>query len=322
MFKLLNNIQGYAQNGYAGNHLMMADTGDSMLGAASTTTTHLEFVPELWSDGIYRFFERGTVFKNLIEDYSSLVTGAGDTVNIPQVDLVASADKAVDSLVTYDATHSTQTQLVINKHKYNAMLFEDVLMIQSNADLVAKYTLMFGEALARAVDADIWAELDGVNEGATLGTDDVFTDAEFQAALANLGENDVPYMDGGCSLVVNPTLMADILDPAAGISRNFWRADASGDGGVLSEGGTKGFMGKLFGINVYMSNTIATAGTAISGAIFHKSAAVCAVQQDVRVQAEYSIDALGTKVVADMIYGAKLIDSASNKKGYKFTNAS
>tara|TARA_R100001594_G_scaffold17521_1_gene35673 strand:+ start:399 stop:1301 length:903 start_codon:yes stop_codon:yes gene_type:complete len=300
----------------------MADTGDSILGAASTTTTHEEFVPELWSDGIYRFFERGTVFKNLIEDYSSLVKGAGDTVNIPQIDLVASSDKAVDSLVTYDATHSTNTALAINKHKYNAMLFEDVLMIQSNADLVSKYTQMFGEALARAVDADIWAELDGVNEGATLTNDDAITAAEFQAALANLGENDVPYMDGDCSFVVNPTFAADIMDPNAGISKNFWRSDASGSGTVLTEGATKGFIGKLFGINVYMSNTVATSGTVISGAIFHKSAAVCAVQQDVRVQAEYSIDALGTKVVADMIYGAKLIDSASNKKGYKFTNAS
>ena len=299
-----------------------ADTGDSILGAAHTTSTADDFVPELWSDGIYRYFERGTIFKNLVEDFSSMVKGSGDIVNIPQIDLVASSDKAVDSLVTYDATHSTVTQLVINKHKYNAMLFEDVLMIQANADLVAKYSQMFGEALARAVDADIWAELDGVNEGATLAADDAMTAAEFQAALANLGENDVPYMDGACSFVVNPTLAADIMDPNAGISKNFWRADASGNGGVLTEGGTKGFIGKLFGINVYMSNTVATAGTAISGAIFHKSAAVCAVQQDVRVQAEYSIDALGTKVVADMIYGAKLIDSASNKKGYKLTNAS
>ena len=299
----------------------MAITG-GMLGAAHTTSTADDFVPELWSDGIYRYFERGTVFKNLVEDYSSMIKGSGDILNIPQIDFDASSDKAIDTLVTYDATHSTVTQLAINKHKYNAMLFEDVLMIQANADLVAKYTSMFGEALARAVDADIWAELDGVNEGATLGTDDVILAAEFQAALANLGENDVPYMDGDCSFVVNPTLMADILDPNAGISKNFWRADASGSGTVLVDGGTKGFMGKLFGINVYMSNTIATAGTAISGAIFHKSAAVCAVQQDVRVQAEYSIDALGTKVVADMIYGAKLIDSASNKKGYKLTNAS
>lgn len=321
MNNILNNIQGWVHNGYAGNHLM-ADTGDSILGAAHTVSTADDFVPELWGEGIYRYFEKGTIFKNLIEDFSSMVKGAGDTINIPQIDLVASSDKTADSLVTYDATATTVTQLLINKHKYNAMLFEDMLMIQSNADLVAKYSQMFGEALARAVDADIWAELDGVNQGATLAADDAITDAEFQAALANLGENDVPYMDGGCSFVVNPTLMADILDPAAGVSRNFWRADAGGDGKVLTEGGTKGFIGKLFGINTYMSNTIATAGTAISGAIFHKSAAVCAVQQDVRVQAEYSIDALGTKVVADMIYGAKLIDSASNKKGYKFTNAS
>ena len=299
----------------------MAITG-GMLGAAFTATDAEEFVPEVWSDGIYRFFERGTVFKNLIEDYSALVKGSGDIVNIPQIDLVASADKAINTLVTYDATDSTSTQLAINKHKYNAMLFEDVLMIQTSADLMAKYTQMFGEALARAVDADIWAELDGVNEGATLTADDAITAAEFQAALANLGENDVPYMDGDCSMVVNPTFAADIMDPNAGISKNFWRSDASGSGTVLVDGGTKGFIGKLFGINVYMSNTVATAGTAISGAVFHKSAAVCAVQQDVRVQAEYSIDALGTKVVADMIYGAKLIDSSSNKKGYKFTNAS
>ena len=299
-----------------------ADTGDSILGAAHTTSTADDFVPELWSDGIYRYFERGTIFKNLVEDFSSMVKGSGDIVNIPQIDLVASSNKAADSLVTYDATATTVTQLAINKHKYNAMLFEDILMIQANADLVAIYSQMFGEALARAVDADIWAELDGVNEGATLAADDAMTAAEFQAALANLGENDVPYMDGACSFVVNPTLAADIMDPSGGISKNFWRADASGDGGVLTEGATKGFIGKLFGINVYMSNTVATAGTAISGAIFHKSAAVCAVQQDVRVQSEYSIDALGTKVVADMIYGAKLVDSANNKKGYKLTNAS
>ena len=292
----------------------MAITG-GMLGNAFTATDAEEFVPQVWADGIYRFFERGTVFKGLIEDYSSLVQGAGDTVNIPQIDLVASADKSINTLVTYDATDSTQTQLLIDKHKYNAMLFEDVLMIQTNADLMAKYTQMFGEALARALDADIWAELDGVNQGATLGTDDVLTDAEFQAALANLGENDVPYMDGGVSMVVNPTLMADILDPAAGVSRNFWRADAGGDGSALIEGGTKGFIGKLFGINVYMSNTVATAGTEISGALFHKSAAVCAVQQDVRVQAEYSIDALGTKVVADMIYGAKFLYLIVIKRG-------
>ena len=298
----------------------MAITG-GMLGAAHTTSTADDFVPELWSEGIYRYFERGTVFKSLVEDYSSLVKGSGDTVNIPQIDFDASSDKAANTLVTYDATATTVTQLAIDKHKYNAMLFEDILLIQSNSDLVAKYSQMFGEALARALDSDLWGELDGLNVSVALASgDDNLSDGDFQAALASLGENDIPYMDGDCSLVVNPTMMADILDPAAGVSRGFWRVDASGDGSILNSGGSKGFMGKLFGIDVYMSNTISTGGSVCCGAIFHKSAAVCAVQQSVRVQAEYSIDALGTKVVADTIYGVKLIDSSSNKKGYRWVN--
>ena len=294
-----------------------------MLGAAHTTSTADDFVPELWSDGIYRYFERGTVFKGLVEDYSSLVKSFGDTVNIPQIDFDASSDKAINTLVTYDATATTVTQLAIDKHKYNAMLFEDILLIQANADLVAKYSQMFGEALARALDADIWGELDGLNVSVALGSgDDNLSDADFQAALASLGENDIPYMDGQCAMVVNPTMMADILDPAAGVSRGFWRADAGGGsaGSILATGGSKGFMGKLFGIDVYMSNTISSSGSVCCGAIFHKSAAVCAVQQGVRVQSEYSIDALGTKVVADTIYGAKLIDSSSNKRGYRWVN--
>ena len=301
----------------------MAITG-GMLGAASTATSHEEFVPEVWADGIYKYFARKTVFRGLIDDYSALVKGAGDKINIPEIALKTATEKSIDTLVTYDATHSTLTQLEINKHYYNAMLFEDVLMIQSSGDLVSKYTQMFGEALGRQFDSDAWDQLKTLQDTQALAADDALGDSEFQSAIMTLGENDIPYMDGQCSMVVNPTLMADILDPAAGVSRNFWRADASGNGGILEAGGSvNGFMGKLFGINVYMSNTVAKGGSDSTspGAIFHKSAAACAVQQDVRVQAEYSIDALGTKVVADMLYGVKILDDSDNKRGVRFTNA-
>ena len=300
----------------------MAITG-GMLGAAHTTSTADDFVPELWADGIYRYFERGTVFRGLVEDYSALVRdkGFGDTIHIPQIDLKAATAKVANTLVTYDATATTETSLTITDHYYNA-IFEDVLMVQAEADLVAKYTKMFGEALARQLDADIWDDLDGMNVSVALGSgDDNLAVADWQAALASLGENDIPYMDGDCALVVNPTMMADILDPNAGISKYFWRADAGGNTSVLNEGGSsKGFIGKLHGINVYMSNTVSTGGSVCCGAIFHRSAAAIAVQKDVRVQADYSIDALGTKVVADLLYGTVLIDSSSNKRGYRFVN--
>ncbi len=290
-------------------------------GSPVTTTTDQHFIPEIWSEGIYKFFERKTVFRGLIDDYSAVFSGAGfgDVLHVPEISLISASDKSAGSDVSYDATATTETQLTVNKHKYVAKLFEDVAEIQSNVDMVAKYSQMMGEALARQVDADIWGELDGINASQALSADDTLTAAVFESALASLGENDIPYMDGECAMVVNPTLFADILNPSAGIAQYFIRNDAVGEG---NRGLRSGMVGSLYGIDVYMSNTVSTAGTSstIPGAIFHKSACAIAVQNEVRVQSEYSIDALGTKVVADLLYGVKLIDDSDNKKGIKFTN--
>ena len=290
-------------------------------GSPVTTTTDQHFIPEIWADGIYKFFERKSVFRGLVDDYSALLgsKGYGDVIHIPEMSLISASDKSAGSDVSYDATATTETQLTVNKHKYVAKLFEDVALIQSEADLVEKYSRMMGESLARQVDADIWSELDGLNDSQALSADDTLTAAVFESALATLGEADIPYMDGECAMVVNPTLFADILNPSAGIAQYFIRNDAVGEG---NRGLRSGLVGSLYGIDVYMSNTVssATADATVVGAVFHKSACVFASQQEVRVQSEYSIDALGTKVVSDLLYGVKLIDDSDNKKGIKFTN--
>ena len=290
-------------------------------GSPVTITTDQHFIPEIWADGIYKYFDRKTVFRGLVDDYSALVSskGYGDAINIPEMSLITATAKSAGSDVSYDATATTTTQLALNKHNYVAKLFEDIALIQSEADLVAKYSRMMGEALARQVDADIWDELDGLNDSQALSADDTLTAGVFESALATLGEADIPYMDGECAMVVNPTLFADILNPSAGIAQYFIRNDAVGEG---NRGLRSGMVGSLYGIDVYMSNTVATGGNAsvIPGAIFHKSACAFASQQEVRVQSEYSIDALGTKVVSDLLYGVKLIDDSDNKKGVKFTN--
>ena len=286
-----------------------------------TTTTDQHFIPEIWMDGIYKYFERKTVFRGLIDDYSAVFgsAGFGDVLHIPEISIISASDKSAGSDVSYDATATTETQLTVNKHKYVAKLFEDVAEIQSQPDLVAKYSKMMGEALARQVDADIWSELDGLNQSIDLSADNTLDAATFEAALANLGENDVPYMDGECAMVVNPTLFADILNPSAGIAQYFIRNDAVGEG---NRGLRSGMVGSLYGIDVYMSNTVSSALTdgTVSGAIFHKSACAIAVQNEVRVQSDYSIDALGTKVVSDLLYGVKLIDDSDNIKGVAFAN--
>ena len=290
-------------------------------GSAATVTTEQYFIPEIWADGIYKYFERKTVFRGLVDDYSSLVKGKGygDAINVPEMSIISASAKSAGADVAYDATATTTTQLALNKHKYVAKLFEDIALIQSEADLVSKYSRMMGEALARQVDTDIWAELDGLNQSQDLSADNTLTAAVFETVLATLGENDIPYSDGECAMVVNPTLFADILNPSAGIAQYFIRNDAVGEG---NKGLRSGMVGSLYGIDVYMSNTVSSSGTdgTVVGAVFHKSAAVFASQQEVRVQSEYSIDALGTKLVSDLLYGCKIIDDSDNIKGVALAN--
>ena len=289
-------------------------------GVSSGLTSDEKFVPEIWAEGIYKYFERSSIFRGLVDDYSALFGGAkkGDVIHIPEVALASAQDKLENNDVSYDNTSSTETQLTVNKHKYIAKLFEDILEIQGQADLVSKYTRMFGEALSRQMDADIWTELSGLNQSITLSADDVLTADKFEEALANLGENDVPYMDGDCFMVVNPTLYADILNPSGGLAQYFIRADAGGEGSGLRSG----MVGSLYGMDVMMSNTISTGGTntTVSGAIFHRSAGAIAVQSGVRIQTEYSIDALGQKIVSDVLYGVKRLDDSDNIRGVAFKN--
>ena len=106
-----------------------------------------------------------------------------------------------------------------------------------------------------------------VNQGTTLTTDDQITAAEFEAALANLGENDIDYTAGDVFFVVNPTLYADMLNPAGTFGANFMRADIAGfnaDNSPL----LSGQVGVLMGMPVFMSNSLSTGGTNVSGVGF------------------------------------------------------
>ena len=113
-----------------------AFSGDATQGTGS----HLDvFIPELWADGIYRYFEKNLVLKPFFDDYSSLVQGKGDTLHIPTVQEVAVSTKSANTGVAYSVNTETDIDLSIDQHKYEAKLFEDIAMVQSNEQLFDKY---------------------------------------------------------------------------------------------------------------------------------------------------------------------------------------
>lgn len=290
-----------------------AFSGDATQGTGS----HLDvFIPELWSDGVYRYFEKNLVLKPFFDDYSSLVQGAGDVLHIPTMQEVASASKSANTGVAYSVNTETDIDLAIDQHKYAAKLFEDIAMIQSNEQLFDKYAQSMAYALAKAVDTKIEALLQTIGTTQTLAADNSMSNADVETAIGTLLSNDIPKEE--CAFFVNPLIYADLLNSKAFVTNNSGAGVGFGNANPVMSSGE---VGQLFGIPVFTSSLIpTTASTGIeAGYLVHKSAIAVAVQQDIRVQSEYSVDYLGTKVVADIIYGA-VITTSNHVKGIEFLN--
>ena len=274
------------------------------------------FVPELWGDSVYRYFEKNLIFKPFFDDYSSLVQGKGDVLHIPTIQEVTTADKSANTSVEYTANVETDIDLAIDQHKYAAKLFEDIAMIQSNEQLFSKYAASMGYALAKAVDTKIEALLRTIGTTQSLAADNGVTNADVETALGTLMANDIPQDE--CAFFVNSLIYADLLNSKAFVTNNSGAGVGFGnDNAVMATGQ----VGNLFGIPVFTSSLIGT-GTSTgdhAGYLVHKSAIAVAVQQDIRVQSEYDVSYLGTKVVADCIYGA-VITTSNHVKGIELLN--
>jgi hypothetical protein len=274
------------------------------------------FVPELWSAGIYRYFEKNLVFKPFFDDYSSLVRGRGDVLHIPTIQEVASADKSANTSVDYTANVETKIDLSIDQHKYAAKLFEDIAMIQANEQLFDKYAQSMAYALAKAVDTKIEALLQTLGTNQDLAANNSMSNADVETALGTLMSNDIPKDE--CAFFVNPLIYADLLNAKAFVAAGSSTGVGFGNDNAVMQTGN---VGMLFGIPVFTSSLIPTTSSdgIEVGYLVHKSAIAVAVQQDIRVQSEYDVSYLGTKVVADIIYGA-VITTSNHVKGIEFCN--
>ena len=281
-------------------------------------TTGAEFIPELWAEPIYKFFTRQNKLRGSVDDYSSMVKGQGDTIHIPKIALKAAVLKVKSTIVDFStAATATSLALSIDKHYVVPELFEDLALIQSNSELISKYTRMMGESIARQVDENMWDELDGFTTRQDLSGNNTFAANDLETTLANLYAADLEPNE--CSMAVNSLILADIMHPSSGVASYFVRADAVTGGGQELKTGA---VGLIYGMDVFYSNAISTAtdNDKSVGAVYVPSACAFAAQQDVRVQSQYDIAYLGTKVTADIIYGMKLLDESGDLRGLQLVN--
>jgi len=290
--------------------------------ASQASDTELAvFIPEIWADAVRASFKKSLVMGNLAVDYSSLLTGGGDTVNVPSVaDVADAAVKAPHVPVNYTNATEDQLQILATTHHYASAMVEDMGVVQSSADLLSMYSDSIGYKLALGVEVAIEVALALTTEciniaGNTVAkTIDALTLAHMSKVVM---ENDCPLNE--CSLILNPTLYASLfrIDDFIHVSK------------TATVDIPNGLVGQVMGMDVYLSNNISstnhndavdsddgslTNGNVLGGFLMHKSALGIAYSKMPTVNSEYDIDYIAHKLVGDTIYGAKLLQDASQTK--------
>ena len=281
-----------------------------------TTSVANNFIPELWSDEVIGAYKSNLVVANLVTKLSHKGK-KGDTIYIPVPARGSASAKAANTQVTLSAATNTKVTVSIDKHYEYSKLIEDIAEVQALASMRKFYTDDAGYALAKQVDTDLFALIEGLQGGTVGGTGAAayenaviggngstaytgnssnasdITDAGIRRMLLTLDDADVP-MDNRV-LIVPPICANDML----GINR-FTEQQFIGSGDAIRTGK----IGQIYGVDVYItSNAPTPAGTDRAGMLMHKDAMVLAEQVGVRSQTQYKQEYLGDLFTSDTIYG-------------------
>ena len=272
-----------------------------------TTTTAANFIPEMWRDAILDYAERKFQLRNQVTDFSSMVSGGGDVLNIPKVAEETAAAKSAGSAVTYSANTDGVRQLTIDQHHYEAKRIEDIVRVQESADLFNAYAKSMGYALAKKVESFLAATIQGnTGNNTDVATDNILLPAELRGGLEKFLDANFDYTDGETYLYVNPKVYMGLMGQG-----DFTESQKRGDAvnPIVS-----GNVMEIYGMPVYASTDWSESGTDGTqiGSAFKKEAVYFGQQIAPRVQSAYDIDHLATSVVADVLFGAVLSHAASS----------
>jgi HK97 family phage major capsid protein len=286
-----------------------------------------KFIPEIWSDEVIAAYKANLVLANLVRKMS-FKGKKGDTLHIPKPTRGVATAKAANTAVTIQANTESEVLVAVDQHFEYSRFIEDIVEVQALASLRSFYTEDAGYALAKKVDdlliaggksfgdgdASDWVHSNAYYIDASSGltayaldtvvTADVFTDAGFRKLIQLMDDADVP-MDGR-KFAIPPSLRNAIMGVDRYNSSDF----------VDGRGVNNGQIGKLYGIDVYVSSNMPTIETAADNSVgdavkaallFHTDTLVFAEQVGVRSQVQYKQEYLSTLYTADTLFGTKVV---------------
>lgn len=205
-------------------------------------TTADAWIPEIWAQEILTRLRANIVLARIVRrDYSNQVAQRGDTVNIPVPVTLSAFD--VGDTGTQNVTLTTK-QVVLNKFKHVPIRVDDLALAQSAPNLMEDLTAAAAQALAEAIENDLFALYTAASANVgTAGTD--VSAATIRAAKKVLDDAKAPQTDR--YLIVSPK---DHIALMGDSSLAVFFAQAS------PEAIRQGILPNLYGFSVAMSQLV------------------------------------------------------------------
>ena len=235
-----------------------------------------------------------SIMRPLVRNYA-LPKNSGKVIQVPIYPVVAAAAVAEATDLANTAISTSKADLTVAEVGVMTTV-TDMAVNTSESDVVKDLGKLFGEGIARKMDADLMALFDGFS-GAVGAADAAITVAKIFEAVSKLKQSGVPSNDMAC--VLHPAVAYDLK---ANMTNTFANPNPTD---VANEALRTGFVGQLAGVNVYESSNMTNTGTGgdFKGGLFHKDALGLAMLQDIKIETQRDASIRGTEIVATAVYG-------------------
>ena len=234
-----------------------------------------KFIPELFSKNVLMALKsRLVVVPNVNHSYESEIQ-KGDTLYIPQSQLVTATEVTVGTEGVIKDPQTTAITLTINEWWEAPAVVDYMSRRQSQVDLVALSETESAYAIVKKIDSSLCDEFSSLNGRTVRGSDgSKWTDAVLIAAVEEVDEADVP--EENRVWVGDPSVRADIMGIDKFVKSDYFAGDAIPTGQ---------FRKNIYGAPLSITNnlTAVSSGTGSYGVYMHRDAIAIAIQENMSV---------------------------------------
>ncbi|MFA5976490.1 MAG: hypothetical protein WC859_10065 [Elusimicrobiota bacterium] len=289
------------------------------------------FIPQIWSSKLIEKFYATTVLAAISNtDYEGEIKGQGDLVKIRTVPTLTINDYTAGQSLTNQRPTSSVVELLIDKGKYWSAIADDVMAVQSDIDMMNKWSTDASEQMKISVDRDVLGTIipsfSASNRGATAGA---------ISANINLGVTGTPLALTKVNIIDTLVDLNEVLSqqniPEQGrfFVLPFWAnsllkksdikdASMSGDGVSVMRNGR---VGMIDGTTIYVSNNmahVADGANSCSNIIAGHTNGLTFASQLVKTETLRAESTFGDIMRGLQVYGYKVIDPTALASAYVY----